>query len=156
MASSWRNSWGTSWGTSWGNSWGNISRERGGDGFSSSSDSAKRSARKKARYVRNRHTVIRQPEPEVAQAGEVERKVTRAAVREAVNMVPEWFWSVNDAIKAVPYIIAIPARDLDVEAAKEAERAALSTAIQAYLREQARLIAEAEDEDDIELLLLAA
>ena len=121
------------------------------DGFSSS-DSSKR----KARYVRNRHTVIRQPEPEVAQPGEVERKVTRAAVREAINMTPEWFWSVNDAIKSVPYVIAIPARDLDAEAAREAERVALTTAIQAYLREQARLIAEAEDEEEIELLLLAA
>ncbi len=151
MASAWGSSWGTSWLDSWGATAAVTTRDRGGDGFSSS-DSAKR----KARYVRNRHTVIRQPEPEVAQPGEVERKVTRAAVREAIDMTPEWFWSVNDAIKSVPYVIAIPARDLGAEAAREAERAALTTAIQAYLREQARLIAEAEDEEEIELLLLAA
>jgi hypothetical protein len=121
---------------------------RGGDGGRSSSE---RQARR-ARYVRNRHFVIEQPKPEAPKSGERSIEVSKAIVREAVAQMPGWFGTVAEARQVVPTSIPLP----DMRAAMERQQ--LIAAVRAYIEQamQAYEAAEQAEEDDIELLLLAA
>lgn len=146
--------WGGSWGTSWGSSWGigaAVPTRSGGDGVSGR-NSAERRARRE-RYVRNRHYVIEQPKPLEAKPGEEPRKVTRAVVQAAVAQLPGWFGTIAEAQRAAPIAIPLP----DMRPAME--RQALVAAVRAYIEQAMRDYEAAEkaaDEEDIELLLLAA
>lgn len=145
--------WGTSWGTNWLNRWGDAgvaNTNRGGGGGRSS---AERRARR-ARYVRNRHFVIEQPKAPQPSPGEVSRPVTKAIVREAVARMPGWFGTLAEAKQAVP--ATIPVFILPDKQA-QAERAQLIAAVQAYIEQTIRAYEAAmAEEDDIEMLLLAA
>lgn len=147
--------WGTSWGTNWLNSWGAAgapvaNTNQGGDGgFTSSRRQARR-----ARYVRNRHFVIEQPKAPEPAPGEVSRPVTKAIVREAVAQMPGWFGTLAEARQAVPDTIPVFVLP-DMQA--QAERAQLIAAVQAYIEQTIRAYEAAmAEEDDIEMLLLAA
>lgn len=124
-------------------------RRNGGDG-SLSSDRRKQARR--ARYVRNRHYVIR-PEPIPAKPDEVPVRVTKADVREAIAQLPGWFGTLADARQAVPVTIPMPIMDMQgID-----DRRQMIAAVRAYL-EMAAQAHEAfqREEEDIELLLLAA
>lgn len=146
--------WSDSWGDAWGDSWGSLgivpvtNTDRGGDGFPRRSK-----AERRARYVRNRHFVIKRPEPEQPKPGEEPRKVTKAIVREAVAQMPGWFGTLAQARQAVPEsvpVLVLPGRDDEHRHFLAAVRAYIEQAMRAYEA------AEQAEEDDIELLLLAA
>ena len=151
MASAWGSSWGTSWGDSWGASVVPANTDRGGDGFPRRSK-----AERKARYVRNRHFVIKRPEPEQPQPGEEPRKVTKAIVREAVAQLPGWWGTLAQARQVVPP--TIPVMVLPEVRQPSAEYLQLVAATRAYIEQAIRAYEAAEqaEEDDIELLLMAA
>lgn len=148
--------WGGSWGTSWLASWGAAAvpatnTDRGGDGFPRRSK-----AERKARYVRNRHFVIQRPKPEEPKPGEEPRKVTKAIVREAVAQLPGWWGTLAEARQVVP--ATIPVLVLPETRQPSAEYLQLVAATRAYIEQAIRAFeaAEQDEEDDIELLLLAA
>lgn len=147
MADAWGGSWGSSWGASWGLSVVPAVTDRGGDGFAGGR------AERRARYVRNRHFVIRKPEPVAPGPGEEPRKVTKAVVRDAVAQVPEWFGTLAQARQAVPR--TVPVLIVPEERSPSTEYVQLVEAVKAYIEQAIRDFEQAE-EDDIELLLLAA
>jgi hypothetical protein len=152
MASAWGSSWGTSWLDSWAAGIAPVVRTDRGDGASRRTPAERRA--RKARYVRNRHFVIRRPQPEAPGPGEEPRRVTKAIVREAVAQMPGWFGTLAEARQAVPE--TIPVLVLPDTQAHD-ERAQLIAAAQAYIERTIRAYeAEMAEEDDIELLLLAA
>jgi len=126
---------------------------RGGDDAPLGRTPAQRAARK-ALYVRNRHYVIREPEPLTPGPCEQPRKVTAAIIEEAVAGVPEWFGTLAQARQAVPKTIPllVPPR----QQWTETDRAQLVAAARAYIEQAVRDYEAQQDEDDIELLLLAA
>jgi len=125
--------------------------DRGGDGFP-----ARTKEQRKARYVRNRHFVIKRPEPEQPKPGEEPRKVTKAIVREAVAQLPGWWGTLAQARQAVPQ--TIPVMVLPELRQPSAEYEQLVAATRAYIEQAIRAYeaAEQDEEDDIELLLMAA
>lgn len=147
--------WGGSWGTSWLNSWAEtvVARRNRGDDAPPLRSPAERKARK-ARYVRNRHYVIQEPRPIEPGPGEEPRKVTAAIIEEAVAGVPEWFGSRAQARQAVPRTIPMLAPPTGQWT--DSDRAQLVAAARAYLEQAVRDYQAQLDEDDIELLLLAA
>jgi hypothetical protein len=128
-----------------------VRTDRGGDGFS-----ARTKAQRKARYVRNRHFVIKRPEPEQPGPNEEPRKVTKAIVREAVAQLPGWWGTLAQARQVVPQ--TIPVMVLPEVRQPSAEYEQLVAATRAYIEQAIRAYeaAEQDEEDDIELLLMAA
>lgn len=136
-----------------------TSTDRGGDGFpghGGRSRSPSERKERRARYVRNRHFVIKRPEPEQPGPNEEPRKVTKAIVREAVAQLPGWWGTLAQARQAVPQ--TIPVMVLPEVRQPSAEYEQLVAATRAYIEQAIRAYeaAEQDDEDDIELLLLAA
>lgn len=127
-------SWGSSWGAAWGSSWGAIG-VRGGDGFSSA-DAARRRERRE-RYKRNRHPIIRD---------EAEQIEVAEAIAEILIEVPEFVASVEEAIRQA---VTVPQQPQS----EPFDYAGQYGALRALLEREA---ARQQDEEDIELLLLAA
>lgn len=94
------------------------------------------------------------PEPRKPAPGEQPRKVTKAIIEEAVASLPEWRGSLAQARQVVPRTIPIMVPPL--QQWTDAERAKLVAATRAYLERAVREYEAQQDEDDIELLLLAA
>lgn len=94
------------------------------------------------------------PEPLKPAPGQQSRKVTKAIIEEAVASLPEWRGSLAQAKQVVPRTIPIMVPPL--QQWTEAERAKLVAATRAYLERAVREYEAQQDEDDIELLLLAA
>jgi hypothetical protein len=153
MASAWGSSWGASWLDAWGAFGAPVARPVRGDDAPPLRSPAERK-RRKARYVRNRHYVIREPRPVEPGPGEEPRKVTAAIIEEAVAGVPEWFGSRAQARQAVPR--TIPMLAPPGQQWTEADRAQLVAAVRAYLEQAVRDYEAQMEDDDIELLLLAA
>jgi hypothetical protein len=128
--------------------------DRGGDGFPGRSPSERKERR--ARYVRNRHFVIKRPAPEQPKPGEEPRKVTKAVIREAVAQLPGWWGTLAQARQAVPQ--TIPVMVMPELRQPSAEYEQLVAATRAYIVQAIRAYeaAEQDEEDDIELLLMAA
>lgn len=159
MASAWSTAWGSSWGVSWGDTGAApvVIRERG-DGASSrySPDRVKRrersarrvaayAERKELVYLENRATAVDTVPPDMER-----RKITAAAIAEAVDDLPFWASLTKaEATKVLPSAIYV------TPGAKFSAHD-MTVALTAYLRRMAEDAAAVEDENDIEMLLLTA
>lgn len=137
--------WGSAWGSSWGNSWGAIVAATRPRGWDDASGEARR--RRRPVYVYYEE----EPEPVALPEQPKRRTITRKAVAAAVEDV-SWVgnWSVAEAMGALPKSVPLafvpppdmPAFDITVIAAAM------------WLRDE--MLRRQEDEDEIELLLMAA
>lgn len=159
MASAWGSAWGTSWLASWGDPGTTPATRERGDGASSSSysDRAKRKAKSAERlktylkaskplvYLKHLAREVDDPAPEL-----VARKITKAVIADAVSQTPFWAqWTNATAADALPNEIFVPP-------GSGISPHDIALAIAGYLRGLAEQQAIADDEDEIEMLLLTA
>jgi hypothetical protein len=141
MADAWGGSWGTSWGASWGA--GSVVSVRGdGDAWG-----GRRPTRSRAYRV---YYTAPPPSLQAPVRKVKRRKVTAEAIEEAISLPWAGQWTVSEATKALPASVPVPFPTSDID-----PQTLTSLAIALWLRDAERQWAE-QDEDDIELLLLAA
>jgi hypothetical protein len=142
MADAWGGSWGTSWGASWGASAVPARADRGGDGF------PRRSERKVQRPRRVRYLIYKEEEVEPVTARPPSMaRAPQKAVASALDIMRAM--GIEPPPEIVPQAVFVPA-GLVVNPQD------LARAWMALVERQMAMQAEADDEDDIELLMLAA